>query len=39
MDRRFITLRIPEFIYLLLNLSALDFQLAQNRMADPDVVE
>jgi hypothetical protein len=30
---------IREFNYLLLNLTALDNQLARHRMADPDVVE
>jgi len=39
LDRRFVILSIPELNYLLLNLTALENQLARYRMADPDFVE
>jgi len=39
MDRRFVILSTPELNYLLLNLTALENQLARYRVADPDFVE
>jgi DNA-directed RNA polymerase subunit H (RpoH/RPB5) len=39
LDRRFVTISIPELNYLLLNLTVLVNQLPRYKMADPDVVE